>query len=104
MKKEVMRGHIKYFDNLSGQGVVSCENGQNYFLHYSASNLFKQGKRVEFSRFTPVEFTLYVDAHFIQVDTIKKSNWTSTLNIKCDLILNALNQSNDHILYNAITN
>lgn len=51
---ERIRGIIKWFNGDKGYGFISCENGENVFVHVSAIQLggfqsMLEGQKVEFS-------------------------------------------------------
>jgi cold shock CspA family protein len=68
--KEWRSGKVRWFDDLKGEGVIRDTDGNSYFVHYSA--IISNIPRKTLTKNRDVEFQLYVDSHFIQVDKIKE--------------------------------
>lgn len=62
-------GTVRWFDELKGEGVIRDENGNSFFVHYSA--IESEKKRKTLKRGKEVKFQLLEDSHFIQVDKVK---------------------------------
>lgn len=63
-------GTVRWFDELKGEGVIRDENGNSFFVHYSAIETEKKRKNLKQGK--EVKFQLLVDSHFTQVDRVKE--------------------------------
>jgi CspA family cold shock protein len=63
-------GTVRWFDELKGEGVIRDENGNSFFVHYSAIETEKKRKNLKQGK--EVKFQLLEDSHFTQVDRVKE--------------------------------
>jgi hypothetical protein len=72
----IYKAKIRYFDNLTGVGVVRVPelNDQCFKVHYSADRKRFQKEWVSFEQDEQVLVTIYHDSHWSQVDTIEQVN------------------------------
>lgn len=63
-------GTVHFFDESSGEGMIKCEDGQNYYVHYSAIDSSKRWKSLKEKR--KVKFQTIEDVTFAQVTRVKE--------------------------------
>lgn len=63
------KGKILWFDDLSGDGMVANEAGENLYFHYTAIQHPKRTKKPIHNN-KKVKFTLYENGYMRQVDKI----------------------------------
>jgi cold shock CspA family protein len=63
-------GTVRWFDDLKGEGLIRDENGNSFYVHYSAIETDK--KRKSLKKGKEVKFQLLEDSHFTQVDKVKE--------------------------------
>lgn len=63
-------GTVRWFDDLKGEGLIRDENGNSFYVHYSAIETNKKRKSLKKGR--EVKFQLLEDSHFTQVDRVKE--------------------------------
>ena len=63
-------GTVRWFDDLKGEGVVRDEDGNSYFVHYSAIESDKKRKTLKKGK--EVKFRLLEESHYFQVETVKE--------------------------------
>lgn len=76
-----MKGNIRWFDELKGEGLIRGEDGQSYFIsHYSVPGFERAYKRTDkqierlgelMYKGREVEFSLIEDSHYTMVDTLE---------------------------------
>lgn len=67
--KNWLSGKVVWFDYLSGEGMVTTEHGEIFYVHYSA--IESNQKRKSLKKGQDVKFKVFVDIHFSQVEKIK---------------------------------
>ena len=114
-------GYIKWFDNLSGTGVVKIPDlNKNVFLHWSAdqrlSKLKDKSKKcrpknlfIKYNSMDQIRCTILDDSHFTQIDKIKLHKWIKYEDLVSDILLAYFNENipyptnhNDFVLNNII--
>lgn len=98
-------GYIKYFDNLTGQGVISSNtpNSLSFFVHFTASSNFNKksgdylNNKENFISYTPVLFSLHRDSHYTQVDYFKIDTNRTIDDVKSDIILKILSNNENNL-------
>lgn len=98
-------GYIKYFDNLTGQGVITSNtpNMISFFVHFSASKNFNKksgdylNNKEKFISYTPVLFSLHRDSHYTQVDYFEIDASRTIDDVKSDLIIRILNNNESNL-------
>jgi cold shock CspA family protein len=63
-------GTVRWFDDLKGEGLIRDQNGNSFYVHYSAIETDK--KRKSLKKGTEVKFKLLEDSHYTQVDKVKE--------------------------------
>lgn len=65
-----MMGKVRWFDEVKGEGLVRGEDGQSFYVHYSAIDSEKKHKNLNEN--SKVKFQLVEDSHYIQVSRVKE--------------------------------
>ena len=63
-------GTVRWFDELKGEGVIRNENGESFYVHYSAIESNRNRKSLKKGK--EVKFQLLEDSHYTQVDKVKE--------------------------------
>ncbi len=63
-------GTVHWFDEKSGEGMIKSENGENFYVHYSAIESEKKYKSLKSK--TKVKFQIVDDTTFSQVSKVKE--------------------------------
>jgi CspA family cold shock protein len=63
-------GTVHWFDPKSGEGMIKADDGQSYYVHYSAIDSAKKFKSLKDK--APVEFQIIDDVTFAQVSRVKE--------------------------------
>ena len=63
-------GTVHWFDEKSGEGMIKAENGQSYYVHYSAIDSQKKWKSLREKR--KVEFQIIDDVTFAQISKVRE--------------------------------
>lgn len=63
-------GTVHWFDEKSGEGMIKSDDGNTYYVHYSAIDSKKKWKSLKEK--APVEFQIIDDVTFAQVSRIKE--------------------------------
>lgn len=63
-------GKVRWFDDLKGEGLIRDENGNSFYVHYSAIDSEKKRKVLRKNK--NVKFQLLEDSHFAQVSKVKE--------------------------------
>lgn len=112
--------YIRYFDNLSGRGVVTVPSlNIDVFVHYSADSRLGENKSlssrkgklfVEYSSLDQVEVEIIFDSHYTQVSKIRPKNWITKKDLLSDKLVrffsadsNCTNYWSDFCLNNILT-
>ncbi|MGE3756112.1 MAG: cold-shock protein [Pseudobdellovibrionaceae bacterium] len=67
---EWQMGTVHWFDEKSGEGMIKSEDGQSYYVHYSAIDSDKKWKSLKDKN--KVKFQLIDDVTFAQVSRVKE--------------------------------
>jgi len=80
-----MKGQIRWFDSLRGEGVVRSQNGACYYVHFTAiqgidKNNYHYPSKTDNEKLSKInnmecEFELFEDSHFTQVSSCKILNF-----------------------------
>ena len=65
-----MLGKVRWFDEVKGEGLVRGEDGQSFYVHYSAIDSKKKSKNLKENK--KVKFQIVEDSHYIQISKIKE--------------------------------
>lgn len=63
-------GKVRWFDESKGFGFIRAENGNSYYVHYSAIDSKKKFKNLKES--SDVKFKLHVDENFVQIAQVRE--------------------------------
>lgn len=63
-------GTVHWFDEKSGEGMIRSENGESYYVHYSAIDSEKKWRSLKDKE--KVKFQLVDDVTFSQVSRVKE--------------------------------
>lgn len=63
-------GKVRWFNDLRGEGLVRDEEGNSFYVHYSAIESSKKRKSLKKNKM--VKFQLLEDSHFTQVSKLKE--------------------------------
>jgi len=63
-------GTVHWFDESSGEGMIKCEEGVNYYVHYSAIESKQKWKSLQDKK--KVKFQTVEDVTFSQVTKVKE--------------------------------
>lgn len=63
-------GEVRWFNDLSGEGSIRCEDGTSYYVHYSTIN--SKEKRKTLYPKDRVEFKLSNDPYMLQITEVRK--------------------------------
>jgi CspA family cold shock protein len=63
-------GTVHWFDEKSGEGMIKSNDGQSYYVHYSAIESDKKWKSLKDKK--KVKFQLIDDVTFAQVSRVKE--------------------------------
>lgn len=63
-------GTVHFFDESSGEGMIKCKDGQNYYVHYSAIESDKKWKSLKDKK--KVKFQALEDMGVAQVTRVKE--------------------------------
>lgn len=63
-------GTVHWFDEKSGEGMIKSEDGENYYVHYSAIESEKKFKSLKDKK--KVKFQIVDDITFSQVSKVKE--------------------------------
>ncbi|MBX2994066.1 MAG: cold shock domain-containing protein [Bdellovibrionaceae bacterium] len=63
-------GTVHWFDEKSGEGMIKSDDGQSYYVHYSAIDSEKKWKSLKDNK--KVKFQLIDDVTFAQVSRVKE--------------------------------
>ena len=63
-------GIVHWFDEQSGEGMIKAENGDCYYVHYSAIDSKKKWKSLKEKK--RVQFQLIDDVTFTQIARVKE--------------------------------
>lgn len=63
-------GTVRWFDEKSGEGMIKADDGQSYYVHYSAIDSDKKWKSLKDNK--KVRFQLVDDVTFAQVSRVKE--------------------------------
>lgn len=63
-------GTVHLFDENSGEGLIKCESGKNYYVHYTAIDSNAKWKTLKEK--AKVKFQLVEDTTFSQVSKVKE--------------------------------
>lgn len=63
-------GTVHWFDKSSGEGMIKCESGVNYYVHYSAIESNEKWKSLQDKK--KVKFQIIEDVTFAQVTKVKE--------------------------------
>lgn len=62
-------GKVQWFDDKAGEGMIRSENGEQYYVHYSAIDNTTKWKTLKQNK--KVKFQVIDDATFVQVSKVK---------------------------------
>ena len=62
-------GQVQWFDDKAGEGMIRSENGEQYYVHYSAIDNKAKWKTLKQNK--KVKFQVINDATFVQVSKVK---------------------------------
>jgi len=62
MKKTWLKGRVRWFDAQAGRGIIQCEKGNLYSVHYSAIKTNKKWKILKENK--NVKFTILNDPDY----------------------------------------
>jgi CspA family cold shock protein len=71
------RGEVAWFDDSSGEGMVRAQDGQDYYVHYSAIEAGEMGQKT-LTKGQKIDFKLYENAYMKQVDAVREPGWDRT--------------------------
>ncbi len=103
MNKKVYNAYIRWFDNLAGEGFVRVPelDEKSIYVHYSADER-SPAEFITYESNDPVEVTVLVDSHYTQIDFMRPSNWTTSLDIKkgqlADRLVRQLEEGSDDLV------
>lgn len=63
-------GTVHWFDEKSGEGMIKANDGQSYYVHYSAIDSDKKWKSLKEKK--KVKFQLIDDVTFTQIARVKE--------------------------------
>lgn len=69
-KVEWQLGTVHWFDEKSGEGMIKSEDGQNFYVHYSAIDSKDQFKSLKDK--SKVKYQLVDDVTFSQISKVKE--------------------------------
>lgn len=106
MKK--YNGYIKWFDNMSGEGMVSIPIlKKSFYVHWSSDLRLKilkdstlqerqsLGLFIKYEHLDLVEVSIYQDYSWSQIKNIIPKKWTSKEVLLGDLLIDTLNKKED---------
>jgi CspA family cold shock protein len=70
ISKQWMLGTVHWFDELSGEGLIKSDDGQNYYVHYSAIESDDRRKSLQDKQ--KVKFQAAIDPSLAQVSRVKE--------------------------------
>ena len=62
-------GHVQWFDDKAGEGMIRSDSGELFYVHYSAIETKQKWKTLEAK--SKVKFQVIDDATFVQVSKVK---------------------------------
>ncbi len=65
-------GHVHWFDELSGEGMIKDADGDLYYVHRSAIDADRRSKIKTLKNKQKVKFQLIEDTTFVQVSRVKE--------------------------------
>lgn len=72
MSAEWKHGKILWFDDLSGDGMVIDQDGNDFYFHWSAIYTETPDKRRKVKENKKVKFTVYDDGYSTQADKVRE--------------------------------
>ena len=63
-------GKVRWFNDLKGEGLIRDEEGNSFYIHYSAIESKKRWKTLKKNR--KVRFQLLEDSHLAQILRLKE--------------------------------
>lgn len=70
LKEDWQMGTVHWFDSKSGEGMIKADDGQSYYVHYSAIDSNKKWKSLKDKK--KVKFQLVDDVTFSQISRVKE--------------------------------
>jgi cold shock CspA family protein len=63
-------GKVRWFDEVKGEGLIRDEEGNSFYVHYSAIESDKKIRNLKKNK--EVKFQLAEDSHYVQVYKVKE--------------------------------